>query len=543
MAIMVPEQQVELQPMQLPGAPQLSDNGLGTLGAGLGAAGKQARDAQIELNRERNATRVLETTNALHDMYRKHKTETQEARVGSAAYGVTGELEGWWETEPAKLAAGLENEVQQELYAEAVARQRSASLDEFSAFESNQRRAGAVSAAEATVVNGVDTAAAGYNNPSSIEAGRAEIENGLATLGLVHSWNDAQRADARKKAFSSLHQQVIENMMEEDPAAAGTYFANNKDEIAGSMHDELQRRITATTDIRVAQRASDDIWNRGLSETEALAAARKELDGPSREHALSLLRQQFNDQEAAVARAQTQQVQAANAAFDEGGYAALTPAMIETLSRVSPATLAGMRKTEPSERVVTNWEQYYTMLQTAERDPSEFLEQTAYESTIRGMGDMNQAEIDKLMKVRAAILEGRPSPVLSVTQRIATYTDSAAFAGADNGERRGHFERQVIEQVELAEARKGSPLNSDEVDAIIDSRLIDIAVSTPWYWTNTTKQQFEMTPADYEEAYTEVPAEEIAIIEAELRRRGVAAPNASQLKQQIVNVYNATNQE
>jgi hypothetical protein len=192
---------------------------LGAVAQGTRVAADQLRQGEVERLRKQNATRVLETEQQLHDIYREKRRTSQERR-GSSAYEVTQDMASWWESEPARLEAALDNETQRTLFAESVARARDASLDEFSNFEARETTIGAIAAGEATITRGVDIGAAGFDNPSSRELARSEIETGLATLNAMNRWNKDQYDAARTAAYTKLHQQIIENMVDADPAAA-----------------------------------------------------------------------------------------------------------------------------------------------------------------------------------------------------------------------------------------------------------------------------------------------------------------------------------
>jgi hypothetical protein len=90
------------------------------------------------------------------------------------------------------------------------------------------------------------------------------------------------------------------------------------------VHDALRTKLKGSKDIVAAQRTADRAWAQGLPETQALDWVRKNSEGQAREHALSLLRSQFNDQEAAKTRYEQDEQENARAAFNDGGLAALT---------------------------------------------------------------------------------------------------------------------------------------------------------------------------------------------------------------------------
>lgn len=519
MAITIPQQSVELQPLSLPGAAPLSDNGLGGLAHGLGVAADQMRAAQVEIDKKRNATRVFEAESRLADSERQMRTE-QQARKGSDAYGVTDDVASWWETEPAKLSADLENETQRTLFAEAAARRREISLNAFSTHEANESNAAVNDATEARKVNAINYGAENFDDPAAVSQARNDLVESVAVQARFNGIPPDKAEAMRIDALTKLHSNVIENMAEGDPAAASAYFIAHKGEIAGSVHDALTAKLKAAKDITGAQRSADSIWARGLDETAALAAARKETEGQEREHTVALLKAQFAEQQAAVAEQQKVGVEGARGAFAQGGIRALSPSQVDLMERVSPSELRFMRGQTPQDQVQTNWDVYEKAVDSARANPVAFRD-TFDPMTLRG--DLNQAELDTLTKIKKDLSDNVPSSVLTVSALISTYMPEKDSESEVEKQQRGLFQRAASEAIEDEQKRLNRKLSQDEMTAIIDKKLIATTVSSPWYWRNNVKPRFAMKPEDYTSAWNDIDEGTRTKIEARFREQGYIA--------------------
>ena len=532
MPIMLPQQQVQERSIDLPGAAPLSDNGLGAVAKGTAVAADQLRAAEVEQQKKRDATAVMTAVSALGDAERQMRA-TNEARRGAAAYGVTNDTAGWWESEPAKVSANLENEVQRDLFAQEVFRRREISLNAFSTFEARESTAAVNDATDASMTNAINYGAANYNDPDAVAKARDDILNGVGVKARFNGLPPDQREALKLDMLTKLHTNVIENIAETDPVAANAYFEQHKGEIAGSVYDGIQNKLTASRDVTAAQKLADDIWSRGLDETKALAAARAESTGQQREHTLSLLRQQYSDQEQAVARSQKLGVEAARGRFDQGGASALTPNDVELLSRVAPNELKFMRSQTPQERVVTNWSVYDGLLQLAGGKrpgavrngvqsyiPEAGAQQEFMEFDLLTLrGDLNANELAKLQSVQNDLRNNVPPSLLTVTQVVRNVAGESV---GQDAERLNALETAVVSAVEDEQKRLNRKLTGAEMRQVATAYMMDVTIpDAGWFWFDKTKKMFELTPDDQITIkYNAIPEDLRTEAQADLREKG-----------------------
>jgi hypothetical protein len=258
---------------------------------------------------------------------------------------------------------------------------------------------------------------------------------------------------------------------------------------------------------------ADRAWAQGLPETQALDWVRKNSEGQEREHALSLLRAQFNDQEAAKTRYEQDEQENARAAFNDGGLAALTPRMISVLERTSPGELRWMRSQTPQDRVATNWDVYQGLVDLARQSPNEFRDNT---NLAMFRGDLNQAELTRLQVIQEDLRKGIPSSPLTLNQIVANYT-----ADLDKAQQ-GKLENDVTVIVEDLQKRLGRKLTNEEMQGVVEQRMMEVSVpDAGWFWFDAKKPLYELTDDEtVAVAYEAIPSEVRTEAEADLKASG-----------------------
>lgn len=521
--------QVDEAPLSLPGAAPLGDSGLGSVAQGASQAAGAMREVADEMQRKRDATRVFEAESRLADEERKMR-EINQARRGTNAYGVTDDAASWWESEPAKLSAGLENDVQRELFAESVARRREISLNAFSNHEARESDAAANDAAEARKANAVNYGAANFDDPAAIEQARTDILGALSTQRAFQGLPPEAAEAAKLDALTKLHANVIENMADSNPQAANAYLDKQiaAGEIAGSVIDGLRSKIDTGRDLETAQQLADNIWARGLTREAALTAARKEAPlGQARQHTLSLLGQQYDEQDAAVNRQRADTLASARAAFDEpGGIRNLTAGQIDVLKKYYPGEYDRMTSTTPQEQVKTDWDTYELLLEHARKNPTNFRTET---DLLLYATKLNQRDLDRLTKIQQDMRDNVPSSAMTMEQLLSNVT------GDMDDEEKIAFRNSTWTAMEDEFKRLGRKLSGDEMRAIVDSQLIDVVVDRDILWDDT-KPRFAMTPADYNDAWFSMDEASRTKIEAAFREKGYIAgpePTVAEVKRMV----------
>lgn len=526
MPITVPQgPQQRVAPVRLPSAPRLSDSGLGTLAQGVGQAVDVLADAQLKLQRERDATRVFEAEVALDEAYRKKEAEFRERR-GTAAFGIQDDATAWWEAEPAKLAGEFtENETQRQLFERAVLKRRGASLDALAQYESRERFTARNTAADAAVASQMSFAAQNFDSPSAVSAARDDIREKIAVKAYLNGWDKNVTEAAQREAMTTLHRQVLENMVDANPATARKYLDAVKGEIDGAVWNELNKTVKLGDDLVQAQKLADDIWNKGLRKSAAFDAARKGAEGEVRERALTLLRQRDAEQEALINDAKQAAVDRAVAAFNDGGLGALTPSMQSELQRLAPETLTALRNRAwtPQDKVATDWATYEglkSQVMAASADSLRRMEFSAF------LDKLNSTELDALTKLRDARIQGLPNNVTTTEQILSEAHNTMGWTSKD-AETRGLFDRKAREAFSAEQRATGKELTDERKRQIVDRLLIQGSVPRNW-WTDRSAQFFEVRGTEDEQAFQiDVPKQMRKQIEAALKQRNAKVDEAT----------------
>lgn len=526
MAITIPRgPQQTIAPIRLPSAPNLADGGQQALARGLGQAVDVLGDVQLKMQRERDATRIFEAEVALDDAYRKQEAQFRERR-GTAAFGIQDDATAWWESEPSKIAAQFtENQAQQLLFERAVSKRRGASLDALAQYESRERFTARNTAADAAVASQVSFAAQNFDSPSAVTAARDDIREKIAVKAYLNGWDKNMTQAAQREAMTNLHRQVLENMVDAKPAEARRYLEAVKGEIDGTVWDQLNKAVKLGDDTLRAQQVADDIWNRGLRNTDAFDAARKESEGDVRERALTLLRQRQQERDAMVDDAKAAAVDRAVAAFNDGGLGALTPSMQADLQRLSPQTLSALRARAwtPQDKVATDWQTFDGLKQQIAAASASALGRMEFSAFL---DKLNSTELDALTKLRDARVKGLPNNVSTSEQILSEAHDTMGWTSKD-AETRGLFDRRAREAFEHEQRATGKELTDERKRQIVDRLLIQGTVPRNW-WLDRSAQFFEVRGTQDEQAFQiDVPKEMRKQIETALKARNVKPDDAT----------------
>jgi len=525
MAITIPgAPQDSVGPLRLPSGPRLSDNGLGALAQGVSQAVDVLGEVQMKMQRERDTTRTWEASVLLADALRKQEAEWRERR-GTAAFGLQDDAVKWWESEPARIAASLENETQRTLFAREVARMRNSSLDALASYEARERFTARNQAADAAIASQISFAAQNFDSPSAVSAARDDILEKIAVQAYLNGWDKNVVEAKKREALTNLHKQVLENMVDVNPEAAQKYLDAVKGEIDGTIWDQLSKTVKTSDTLAQAQRLADDIWGRGLRGTKAYDAARAEAEGEVRERALTLLRTRQQEQDKAVDDYTKIVVDRAVAAFNEGGLAALTPSMISELNRLSPQTLSALRGRAwtPQDKVPTDWETYEALKeQIATMSVGELsrMDFSAY------LDKLNSKELDVLTKLRDSRIKGLPDNV-STTQQILNEAHDMMGWTSKDAEKRGLFDRRAREAIDAEQRALGRELRDEEKRKVVDRLLLKGSVPRNW-WIDRSAYFFEVQGTPDEAAFQiEVPKAMRRQIEAALKARNIKVDEAT----------------
>ncbi|MET0657599.1 MAG: hypothetical protein ABW110_05510 [Steroidobacteraceae bacterium] len=520
MAIIVPSAtpQETLAPLRLPGAPNLANNGLRTTAQNLNQTVDVLSNVSLRMQRERDTTRVFEADVLLDEAWRPKETEFKDRR-GTRAFGIQDDASKWWDAEPSKIEAGLENEAQRTAFRNSVARRRGASLDSMAQFEAGERTQARSSAVTAAIATQTSFAAQNFSSPSAVTAARDDIREKVAVQAYLNGWDKNVTEAAQREAMTNLHRQVLENMVDVNPDSARKYLDAVKGEIDGTVWDGLSKTVKLGDELQQAQKLADQIWTSGLRDTAAYDAARKQGEGEVRERALTLLRTRQTEQDKLQNDAKQATVDRAIAAFNDRGLAGLTPSMMTDLQRLSPQTLAALRNRAwtPQDKVVTDWATYEGLKAQIASASVDDLKRMEFSGSL---DKLNAMELDALTKLRDSRIKGLPDNV-ATTQQLLGEAHAQMGWTSDDAERRGLFDRRAREAIDAEQRVTGKDLTDERKRTIIDQLLIQGSVPRNW-WLDRSAQFFEVQGTENEPKFQiDIPDDMRTQIEEALTRRNV----------------------
>lgn len=527
MPIQVPELgDTSQRPLSLPRAPSLGDGGLSSISRGVSQATDVLQDVQLRQAQERNVARIFEAETQLDNLYRQKEAEFRQRR-GSAAFGLQDEATAWWDgEEPARIAAELDNDVQRTLFSRALAKRRGASLDALAAYEAGERHSATELAARSAVATQVSFAAQNYDSPAAVSAARDDVIQKVEVLGTLNGWDRNVLAAELRTNLTNLHRQVFENMLDANPAAANAYIEAHKNEIDGTIWDQLKKAADTGNEIKEAQRVADEAWASGKRGTALFDAIRGKAEGEVRERALAMAKARNAEVEQEQNTYKANLLDEAEAAFAQNGLAGITPSLE---SRMLRAGLGGAltslrnRAWQPQDKVPTDWTTYEAVKNEintlAERDLSTF-RLTPY------LDRLNSREVDALSQLIESRKKGLPDNVATTEQLLAEAHNAMGW-GAGDAEAKGLFDRRVREAIDAEQRATGKELNDEQKRKVIDRMLIKGEVPRNW-WLDRSAQFFEVVGTPDEANFRlDIPKAQRREIEAALKARNVAVDEAT----------------
>jgi hypothetical protein len=385
--------------------------------------------------------------------------------TGENAVNVTKQGKEFWDSTYRDVEKGLGNPRQKQLLRERMSDASIMFGQTLSQHEVKQRRVATVNTAQASRAAATSFAAANAHNPDAVAVGRNEV---ITQSKYVSQENGDSKeiASAQLKAnLTDFHQQIIENLVREDPGVARQYFKSFKGEIDGTKYDDIDKLIALADNKAAAMDAGDAI---GLykSEEDHLAAYRKsEKDADKRAAGVTEIKARWaetrrikeQNQHAAFGKAQRQ-------LSDSGGrISAIDSVTLSQLSDEQRALLPKIAATIVSGGGEREYDAFLKLWDLGiSRDASfkkqfSLLEPTLLPSHKEALKQFRDAKdinaFTTVQRINAAIPKMFGGGSLSKSEQEA----------------KGRFITEVQAAIDAASATKGKKLSGDEEQKIIDS--------------------------------------------------------------------------
>jgi len=317
-------------------AEQQSKLGEGMLraGDGLGAVANVMQDRE-------NADMIFRAETALKEDYLNFEREIKDRR-GVNVWGATKDAEKWFGEQEKKHSEILQNDTQRKLFSQSLTKLRLAGIGMVSDHEALERRKSLEESTQSSIVGSINLAAAqaadgfaGYVPPAPlvdaegkeipaapggpITAIKGDILRKIQFTSGQNGWTPERRALEEGKYLTSLHKQVLQSLVTNNPGKAKEYYDTYKNEIDGSERDGIDRFIKEGTLREVAQTAVDGIMSKGLGLSGALNLARQKYKGAEEDEITRRIKERFSEREASMGLGAKQSADAAWKIVAAGG--------------------------------------------------------------------------------------------------------------------------------------------------------------------------------------------------------------------------------
>jgi hypothetical protein len=487
-------------------------------GRALQGVGNEAAKIAGQMQDTQNADMLFRAETTLKNEYLGFENTVRERR-GQSAWGATDEARQWWDKKARETMDGLENDAQRKLFMRSASRLREQSLTSISHHEADQRRASLTESAQASIVGSINLAASQVGTPTEMEAisgARTEVVKRLQVLQQLQGW-DAETYKAKEaEQLTKLHLQVIQNKVDKDPKGARDYFALNRAEINGTALDGVEK-LLKTGGLKVtAQTFADEVDRTGLTEADAIKAAREKFEGEEEAAVVTEIKTRFSERTQARERMQRDAADEAFGIYARTGSLNAIPSTL--LAKMDGKTLLALRKdardAAEGKAPKTDWDRYYLLRNEALTNPEQFARRDL-RAEFPHLGKAERESLIDLQTKKPADLK----EVATLENQLGNAHNLMGWGGSNNAEKRGMFDTAVQQAVLAEEKATGKKLGYEGRQKIIDRLLIE--GDTNGWLPMGNKRLFEVQGTEAEGRFAPVvPDAERSKITAALKRAG-----------------------
>ena len=315
-----------------------------------------------------------------------------------------------------------------------------------------------------------------YNNENVVKAALLRTEKLTDMEADREGWASDVTKAAKAQAISKIHENVIENAIaNEDYSYAQQWLKDNKKSITSEDLPRLEGMVKESGIRGQSQDFVDNVFNKGLSETDAKKQARQTIKDPTlRDAVIQRIESRYGEAQQELDRAQKAVGEQARSYFANTGQLPdlLTLQKMDGAERL--ALEAAYQNKTTGKDVKTDLKTYYGLMETANRSPEQFKAINLY-----GMYDkIAKPDLDKLISMQ------QKTDDLDIERTKTQVKDEAAVAagldpkdlkesGTTGDTTRAFYDR--IDQESIAFQRdNGRKPNAKELKEISDRLAIKI---------------------------------------------------------------------
>lgn len=368
-----------------------------------------------------------------------------------------------------------------------------------------------------------------YQDPNGIAVSLSRVSAAISMEADRLGWPEEAQENAKKNVYSKINRGIIERMLaNDDDISATNYYKANKDKISGEDSIMVEKALDIGSTRGEAQRVADELVSKTKLLGNAIQGADKIQDTKVRAEAKRLIREHFNDVEAA----QNQDLEltfenAAKVAFETRDINKISPSVLSKLS-AKPEYIKVLNSLASEEDINTNWSTYYDLKTMASSDAtsSHFLKTNLLEYRDR----LGETEFKEMVSIQTAMRKGDDKDIAGFRTAKQVVDDSLAAAkidptpkpGSPDATRAAEFRRQADVRIAALQEQKKTKLTPVEVQSVVDSMIVEGVTQKRWWWTDVKKRAFEVQPGEsFEVDYEDIPQSERTKIEAALKGRKI----------------------
>lgn len=410
-------------------------------------------------------------------------------RTGKNAENLVKDTDEFFTKLQSDALAKAEGPRQSRLIEQGVVKRRQQMLDWAAGHEAAERRRSLNEATLATIETNNSLAAANAFNEKMLGELRSETLKRLEAAKQLNGQDDEVAARAREETLSKMHLGVIQARVEGDVAAAERYFDSYKDEIDGTMHDDIKGLF---------DRAKADAKTAIKQQTEA---AQKQASDAAWQH------------------------------YSERGTLPPIGVLRRMDGKDRQALQDKYKADQKGEPIKTNVDTYLTVRGLATSDPKKFasLDLRTY------AGSLSTEDIKSLAGMQDAVKKGAEGEVVSFEKQLSGMHAALGMKPTDRA-KIWDFDRQATDAVAAEQKRVGKPLSHEERQAVLDRLVVDGRISRPGWFNDTKGKVYQLQQeADFDKFEVEIPDDERDLLVARFKKKGVEQPT----DEQITSAYKA----
>lgn len=450
-------------------------------GAAIQGVGDDVQSIAMDQQHIQNADTVLKAETQFKNDYLTYQQSLQN-RKGQNAWGVTQDLSNWFDKTAPKYNDSFANDAQRRAFAATYDSVRTQGMETTGKFEADQRQASVNESGKDSIQASINMAAADHNNQATIDGAKSDITRRIQLLGMLNGWSPEIQGAQMTNALTDMHKQVIQALVDENPDQAKAYFDRNKQEIAGSDRDVIDKVIRQGTIRQIGQQATDKIMGQNLSEGAALSVARSQFTGQQQDEVVRRVQERYAEADAIRERDQKTAGDKAWNIFSKAG---------QNLSSVPTTTLAAMDGKDrialekeaqahaTGKDVDTDWTTYYGLRAQASQNPQAFSGNDLRQYYPKLGPDQRKELID----IQDQVKKGGQNDVQSLDQQLAQ-THEVLKWGSGDADKKGAFDSAVTRALATEQNSLGKKLSYDQRQAVIDRMAISGNYpGGPWFRT------------------------------------------------------------